>query len=481
MVILSENVFSVGFVRKNLVGKKINSIFASKILFMIQKITISNFFSIREPLVVSFEASKEKRYGEDWIVQIGNIRLLKSLILYGANGSGKTNILCALDFLRNAVVTIPTEVDACFSYMRFALDPSYKERNTTFDLYFFIGDTRYHYYIEISPKRIDMEELRVYHNGNSSRVVYTRKFNAEKGVNVVRFGTWVSLSAKERKAIEESTTGNISVLSAYASKNISCTELREVRNYFKYDFFKLYYVQDGDSEVAKALREDPNLKFLLVDLIRTFHSNIVDIKVEEEVRQVPEEARRILLQMKPSDEDREMIEKMQTFTKLTSHYIHKTELGEFALEDGLQSEGTRNFIRHLVLFYKAVRNGWLVALDEFGAGMQAKTQHLLFDFFLKFSKRSQLIFATQSLGFLDYSRMRRDAINIVSKDNIGQTHIDPDTVRRIHKNIKLRKAYIDGKFTTINPNEPDIDFDTDFDKYESLIFKDKKEVTYVNE
>ncbi len=448
---------------------------------MVQKITISNFFSIREPLEVSFEASKEKQYGEDWVVQIGNIRLLKSLILYGANGSGKTNILYALDFLRNVVVTIPTEVDARFTYMRFALDPSYKEKNTTFDLYFFIGDTRYHYYLEISPKRVDMEELRVYHNGNNSRIVYTRKFNEEKSVNVVRFGTWVSLSAKERKTIEESTTGNISVLSAYASKNISCAELTEVRNYFKYEFFKLYYVQDGDQEVAKALMEHPNLKLLLVDLIRTFHSNIVDIKVEKEVKQIPEEARQILLQMKPSNADREMIEKMQTFTKLTSHYIHKTEKGVFALEDDLQSEGTRSFIRHLVLFYKAVQKGRLVALDEFGSGMQAKTQHLLFDFFLKFSKRSQLIFATQSLGFLDYPRMRRDAINIVSKDNIGQTHIDPETVRRIHKNIKLRKAYIDGKFTTIDPNEPDIDFDTDFDRYKSLIFMKEKEVTDVKE
>ena len=118
-----------------------------------------------------------------------------------------------------------------------------------------------------------------------------------------------------------------------------------------------------------------------------------------------------------------------------------------------------------------------MALDEFGAGMQAKTQHLLLDFFLKFSRHSQLIFATQSLGFLDYPRMRRDAIHIVSKDNIGQTHIDRDTVKGIHKNIKLRKAYIDGRFKTIDPNEPDINLDALYCKYKSLVFSDRKEVT----
>ena len=444
---------------------------------MIHKITISNFFSIREPLEVSFEASKEKQYGEDWITQIGNVRLLKALILYGANGSGKTNILCALDFLRYAIIRFPVDEDDDFDYMRFALDPEYAAKDSVFDLYFFIGDVRYRYYLEISPKRITKEELRVYHNGNNSRAIYSRKYNAEKDVHTVRFGTWMSLSPKDRKTVEDNTKDNISVLSVYSSKNISCNELKVVRNYFRYEFFKIYRLQDGDQEVAKALKDDNQLKLLLVDLIRSFHSNIVDIKVEEETRAIPEEARQILLQMKHSAEEREVIEKLQTLTKLTSHYIHKTRLGEFSLEDSLQSEGTRSFIRHLVLFYKSIQNGWLIALDEFGAGMQAKTQHLLLDFFLKFSEHSQLIFATQSLGFLDYPKMRRDAIDIIYKDDIGQTHVDSTTVKGIHKNIKLRKAYIDGKFKTIDPNEPDIDLNAEYNRYKSLIFADRKEET----
>lgn len=442
---------------------------------MIQKITISNFLSIREPLEVSFEASKDKQYGEDWIVQIGNIRLLKALILYGANGSGKTNILCALDFLRDIIVAVPG-IDDKFGYMPFAMDPAYKDKATTFDLFFFIGEQRYRYILELTPSKIHKEELREFHNGNNSRAIFSRTFRPEKGINVVRFGTFLSLSTKDRKTIEESTTGNISVLAVYASKNISCPQLQLVRNYFRFDFFKLYYVQDGDQEVAKALKQDAMLKLLLVDLMQTFHSNIVDIKVEEETKQIPEDARQFLLQMKQTEAEREIIEKLQSLTKLTSHYIHRTELGEFALEDQLQSEGTRSFIRHLVLFYKAIKNGWLVALDEFGASMQAKTQHLLLDFFIKFSKRSQLIFATQSLGFLDYPRMRRDAIDIVSKDNIGQTHIDTETVRKIHKNIKLRNAYLDGKFKTIDPKEPDINLNEEYIRYKTLIFGERKEV-----
>ena len=443
---------------------------------MIQKITISNFFSIREPLEVSFEASREKQYGEDWIIQIGSTRLLKAILLYGANGSGKTNILCALDFLRHTILAIPSNVDEGISYLRFALDPKCASEDTKFDILFYIGSTKYRYRLELTPQRISYEELRVFHNGNSSRSVYTRKYNAERGVNVVRFGTWMTLSTKERNTIEDATTANITVLSAFITRNISCEELSKVRNYFKYEFFRLYDVDGADQEVAKTLKEDSSFKQILLDLLQTFHSNIVDVKAEEETRQIPEEARQLLMQMKSSESDKDIIANLKTLTKWTSNYIHRTELGEFELSDGLQSEGTKSFIRHLALFYKAIKGNWLIALDEFGSGMQAKTQHLLLDFFLKFSRHSQLIFATQSLGYLDFPTMRRDAIQIVSKDrSIGQTSIDATTVRGIHKNIKLRRAYNDGRFTSIDPNEPEVDLKELSTKYISLIYGEPME------
>lgn len=438
---------------------------------MLQDITISNFFSIREPLKVSFEASKEKQFSEDWIIRIGNVRLLKTILLYGANGSGKTNILCALDFLRHTILNIPTDADQGLNYLNFALDPVYKEKETEFDMHFFIEESRYRYRLIISTKKIIEEELRVYHNGNNSRSVYTRTFNEEKGVNIVRFGTWLPLTAKERKSIEEVTTVNISVLSAYSTRNISCSELTKVRNYFKCEFFKLFTVAGADQEVAKAVKEDSNFKFILIDLLKTFHSNIVDIEVEEEKRQMPEEALEFLMKLHPTESERDIISNLKILSKWSSNYVHRNALGDFSLSDELQSEGTRNFIRNLALFYKAIKGNWLIALDEFGAGMQAKTQHLLLDFFLKFSRRSQLIFATQSLGLLDFPSMRRDAIQIVSKDKrIGETKLDATTVRGIHKNIKLRKAYNDGRFATIDPNEPDLDLSDRMEQYQSLIF-----------
>ena len=437
---------------------------------MIQKIIISNFFSIREPLEVSFEASKEKQFNEDWIIQIGSVRLLKAILLYGANGSGKTNILCALDFLRALTTTVPSNVENQFSYMPFAMDPEWASRDTSFDLFFFIGLTRYYYHVSLTREMIKSEELRIFQNGNNSRLVFSRNYKEDKKINVVRFGTWLSLTSKERKLIEENTKGVISVLSVYASKNVACEELDIIRNYFKHQFFRLYQFEGGDQEVAKAIRENPRLKSLLIEMLKSFHSNIIDINIEEEIRPISEETRQAVMQLSTSAEEKEQISKLRSYTRIMGQYVHKTEKGEILIEDSLQSEGTRAFLRYLVLFFKAIRNNKLIALDEFGSGLQAKSLNLLLDFFLKFSKGAQLIFATQSLGFLDYPNMRRDAIQIVSKDEIGQSKIDSKTVRSIHKNIKLRKAYIDGRFASIDPNEPDINFEKERDKYQELVF-----------
>ena len=437
---------------------------------MIEKIHISNFYSIREDVNISFVASKDKMFAEDWIVEVGGVRLLKALLLYGSNGSGKTNVLYALDFLRSVAFKIPRNIDDFFKYKQFAFDPAYKNKETSFNLFFFIGNTRYNYQLSLTPEYISREEMRQYHKGNQSRRVFLREYDVESSKNSVKFGPWVGLSTKDKQAIEEATTRIVSVLAAYSIRNISSDLLTEIRDYFKYHFFHIYNLERSDEEVAKALQHDPSLREFLIKMMKSFHSNIVDVQVEETNQPVPEEARKLLLQMNGDDFDKEEIAKFTTIQSFKTHYIHKTPYGEFLLEDNLQSEGTLAFIRCLTLFYKAIKGNWMLALDEFGAGIQAKSQNLLLNFFLKFSQRAQLIVATQSIGLLDNEQIRRDGIAIVSKDDIGQTKVDQDVVRKIHKNIKLRQAYRTGKFISINPNEPDIDLNTECESIRSLLF-----------
>ena len=286
---------------------------------MIERINISNFYSIREDVDVSFVASKDRQYSEDWIVEVGGVKLLKALLLYGSNGSGKTNILWALDFLRRVVFKIPRDLDGEIRYKQFEFDPAYKDRDTSFDLFFFIGNTRYNYQLSLTPKYIRREEMRQYHNGNQSRRVFLREFDISSGKSSVKSGLWVGLTAKEKQAIEEATTRVVSVLAAYSVRNIASELLSEIRDYFKYRFFKVYDLENADEEVAIALQHDPSLRALLIKMLESFHSNIVDVHIEEKIQPIPEEARKLLMQMNEKEIDKEEIAEFQTIKSFKTH------------------------------------------------------------------------------------------------------------------------------------------------------------------
>ena len=71
---------------------------------MIINFSVQNFGSIREKQTLSFEADKSTHLEDTYIVKFGEQRILKLALIYGANASGKTTILKALDFLRDIVI-----------------------------------------------------------------------------------------------------------------------------------------------------------------------------------------------------------------------------------------------------------------------------------------------------------------------------------------------------------------------------------------
>ena len=60
--------------------------------------TTGNFLSFREKKTLSMEAAKIKEYPEN-VIQTGKYNLLKSAVIYGANASGKSNLIKALKFI----------------------------------------------------------------------------------------------------------------------------------------------------------------------------------------------------------------------------------------------------------------------------------------------------------------------------------------------------------------------------------------------
>lgn len=110
---------------------------------MIRELSIENFMSIRKEQVLSFEATKDKTSHELLTVEIKpGMRLNRMLILYGANASGKSNILYAYETIWRMLVSPYANKLQAIPFYPFALD---KDKNTRLSVSFYIGQVRYDY------------------------------------------------------------------------------------------------------------------------------------------------------------------------------------------------------------------------------------------------------------------------------------------------------------------------------------------------
>ena len=97
---------------------------------MIINFSVQNFGSIKDKQILSFEADKSDHLENYYIIPINGLRLLKLGLIYGANASGKTTILKALQFLRNIVLEPETKKTEEFDFKPFLFDSVSQKQNS---------------------------------------------------------------------------------------------------------------------------------------------------------------------------------------------------------------------------------------------------------------------------------------------------------------------------------------------------------------
>ena len=125
---------------------------------MILEIRLSNFFSIKDEVVLDMQAAsiqtkKAKELEENTFV-CGNERLLKTVAIYGANASGKTNILNAIGFFRMLVLRMPKDRNAKTGVVPFMLDDTSRNEKTKMSMVFYINQSKYIISLELDERYI---------------------------------------------------------------------------------------------------------------------------------------------------------------------------------------------------------------------------------------------------------------------------------------------------------------------------------------
>ena len=121
--------------------------------------TTGNFLSFREKKTLSMEAAKIKEYPEN-VIQTGKYNLLKSAVIYGANASGKSNLIKALKFMLDTIInSARLNSTDTLNAKPFLLDEESGQKPSYFELLFIDGNNRFRYGFELDNKRIHSEWL----------------------------------------------------------------------------------------------------------------------------------------------------------------------------------------------------------------------------------------------------------------------------------------------------------------------------------
>ena len=414
---------------------------------MLLSLKIENFRSIKSPLKIDF--TTEKRLNEDDLpynsfIHNGN-EILKSLVLYGRNASGKSNILLALKALSWLINNSDAfkHGEKIPPYEPFIFDSEYINKPVKFEIAFISIESkiRYKYTISYNSSEIIYESLFFYPAGTIAKLY-------ERTEKKITYGDYYQGT---KKKIENDLLFNQLFLSKSSTSKVKY--LDDVYLYFtKYFYVSTIHDTEYDKAIIRAFSElvlkDKKLKHNLLELLKAADTSILDFSITEN------EKRMKFSDNVPKELQKEILEKFK-YEVLTSHSLFENgnEIGKTTLNLKKESLGTKKLFVIGSLILNALSNGGVIVIDELDKGLHPLLTKLIIKLFN--SKNSnpinaQLIFATHDSTLLDNEILRRDQICFIDKDyQGGSTFYKLGDILGVRKDIPIDKWYLSGSFKAI--------------------------------
>ncbi len=244
---------------------------------MLIEFRVGNFRSFDEPQTLSLVASADARHPDNCI-PFDKLRLLKCAAIYGANASGKSNLIKACQFMRRFVLYSATlmNVGDPIRIAPFRLNPDSRDKPTFFEAHFIIGSVRYQYGFTVTSKQVEDEWLLAYPNGRPQHLL-ERRFDRNTHETSWTFRGQLH---KEGKLLKERTRDNGLALSRGAELNID--PLTTVLLWFRQKTSVVDLSASPEpliDQTASRLEDDPGFRERLVRLIRHADLGISDLEL----------------------------------------------------------------------------------------------------------------------------------------------------------------------------------------------------------
>ena len=423
---------------------------------MLVEFSVSNYRSIKDEITLSFEATSDKTLEDYYVVNFPKLklRLLRVGMLYGPNASGKTNILRALELVRE-IATKSRNRDEEINFTPYLFSDDTKGEPGKFRITVVAGDTKYIYELKLTSRVILWEKL-TYYPSSQPALVFERHTNPNTDALDVSYGSKIKLSQVEKEKIKVDTIPNRSIVSVMRNVNIGNIELMHFYAWFRLQWLPIVIPseQSLDEYTSKLIRQSELAKEFVLDQLSKADFSVSDVFLNETV--VKNEVVEDMFRKSPSLQIPNFEYKDGKVTRKEIYMVHHFNDNDVYIPLPDESAGTQRYFCLSGPMHECFTRNALLFIDELESSLHPDLIKFMLMDFLKRSKEeektSQLLFTTHNVSLLEEKDMlRQDVVWFTDKKDDGSTELfslDEFDLRKTHS---YYKAYRIGKLGAV-PN-----------------------------
>lgn len=421
---------------------------------MIQEIKIKNFLSYKEEVTLSFEATKDCFADEYQVVKMPNgTRLLRFIMVYGYNASGKSNLLKVFDTLSRFWNNVNRNNYGNDDIIPFLLDKQTPEEPSEFKIIFYVNGKKYLYLLSLDSKIVHYEKLDVYETVQPTNL-FERKY--ENGKSIITFNSdkkVIDISKAAKEKIELECLPNISLFTARDNVNISLPNIDTAKTWLKSYCMRVIVPSSRmDSYAGAQIRKDGTITKSLLDFVNQADFNITNLIVKEKKTTIPKEYFKLSKDDSRNSQDglKDFILEINNYKLQYEHTVTNSRGEEhYYLSHDDQSQGTKRIVGIETAIIDLCKQNRLLPIDEIESSLHPHLVEKMLYEYLRKPSNTQLIVTTHYDGLLDLTNdlLRRDSIWFTSKKEDGSTELYSLTdFKGINRLSSIRSAYRLGRF-----------------------------------
>ena len=415
---------------------------------MLVGFTFENFASFYNKTEFAMTVSgNDSRYKELNTFSTSHGELVKSCLMYGPNGSGKTNFINAIDFMKTVVTSeLDVQSKIISSISGFLFYQKAIEKPISFSISFIIDDVLYDYGFSILNNKIISEYL-------DKKLQRTTNVFRRSGSG---FET-IKINTKDFKNVEhviQNTREDVLFLS-WAN---FCNNEMAMKIYKWFDDIQIFNADDTSlmlSATVDYMENNERAKNEIINLMHDVGINFEDFELEFKDAEVNE---LFMAALKKSYKEKiKGLMKGRLIDLKVKQKVYNEDWNEFTTADfgfELESAGTKKLFEIAGPIISAINNGSVVLIDEIDARLHpALVRHLvmMFNSLSHNPRNAQLICNTHDVTLLDED-IRRDQIYFLEKNEFGVSDLYClCDFKGVRKDSKILKQYLLGAYGAL-PN-----------------------------